>query len=698
MPRAVLAVSLIALWAIPAAAEPMRLLRDTAYPDGGAGARHVQTWRGLDVLGGHRFVRRDAAGRELWAAGREAVLPERLRATPLLDAAGILAGLGRPELPPERHARLVVWAPPGRTARLAWQVVLPRDLERLQTLRLVLDADSGALLWMDDLVKRDRQARVFPSNPKASQLTVVTLDLPAGASRLAGPDFEAMNCEDQETCPLSQDATRYRWCEITALAHADGGGDFLYDRPPSDNAPEDEFAEVQMYHHATRGLGFFRSLGFAGLREQPMLAMVNLRMPDLSKATCSGATGTQALEPLENALFMPGGAIAGIFPPGDAMVFGQGEAIDFAYDGDVVYHELTHAVAAALTEMGSLAMDEHGLDASMAAMHEGFADYFSSAIAGDPRVAEYVGDHFNGPNLPLRHLEATRSCATDLVGEEHDDSELFSGALWQVRAGLPEADRARFDAAVFVVLDSLADVESFASVREKLIAEARVQLGEPGAEAARRAFADRDFDRCAERVQRLELGAAKPLLHLIGSEDVGISMPLPAVLQLEVALTKPARELRIDVARSLDGSQGGDGEARLSAIVKRGAPIVWDEDTIEHDADLVGSLMVGASGERPPVNGKVLGSFEPGTYYVQLRNAGTAWWLSDLRITTDAEGVVATDDGGCAVGGGPGGLGLVALLLLYSRLTTRAPSRSSRSRAAASTRASSFASRVTRTR
>ena len=676
MGRAAAVVVVVAWFSSTAAAEPMRLVRRSAYPDGGSGEKYVQTWNGLDVIGGQRFVRRDAAGRELWSSGRAAAVPER--ATPLLTAEGILAGLGRPELSAERHARLVVWAPPGRTARLAYQVVLPRELARMQTLRLMLDADTGRLLWMENLVKSDRQGQVFPSNPSASTLATVMLDLPAGAQTLENGEIQAINCVDQESCPLSREGTNFRFCESLPLAHADENGDFIYDRPASDTATEDAFSEVQMFYHATRGLDFFHGLGFLGLTEQPMMAMVNLRMPAFDTAACNGVRGTQTLQPLENALFMPAGAIAGIFPPGDAMVFGQGEEVDFAYDGDVVYHELTHAVAAVVTPMGTLAMDERGLDASMAAMHEGFADYFSSALAGDPRVAEYVGAAFSDDGDPLRDLENERSCATDLTGEEHEDSEMFSGALWAIRSGLAEAERTRFDAAMFVVLDSLGEVESFETVRAKVIAETGAQLGSGASDIATRAFADREFDVCAERIQPLEVGASKRVLYIIGSDDVGVRNALPAVLQFEVSLTNEAHEIRLDAARSIDGSVSGGGTARLGFLVKRGAPIVWDEDRIEHDAEQEATLEVGTVGDLRPAEGVATGNFPAGTYYVQITNAGTTWYLADIRITTDTQQTAAEDGCGCGVGTRSGGppavlwlLALVALRLSSARRAAR---------------------------
>ena len=73
------------------------------------------------------------------------------------------------------------------------------------------------------------------------------------------------------------------------------------------------------------------------------------------------------------------------------MWFGQGPLKDYSYDGDVVYHEFGHSVVnVTLKLVGTPHMDEYGTSYSPGAMNEGLADYFSSAITGDPDVGEYA--------------------------------------------------------------------------------------------------------------------------------------------------------------------------------------------------------------------------------------------------------------------------------------------------------------------
>lgn len=561
-------------------------------------------------------------------------------------------------------ARLVVWAPAERPPRLAYETAVGEW-------RVVVDAHTGTFLWGKHLVLRGRQALVFPGNPENSSLTTVTLDLPEGATTLTGDDVEVVNCIDEQSCPLQRGATRIRFCATRTIAVADGAGDFLYPRPSTDAAREDAFSEVQMYHHATRVMAYFRELGFAGLAERPLLAVVNLRLPDLSRATCTGPVSNLALQPYENAQFMTAGAIGRVFPARDAIVFGQGASVDYAYDGDVVAHELTHAVATTLSELGSVSADAFGLETSMAAMHEGFADYFAAVIGGDPRIGEYVARRVKGGPPALRDVDNQRRCPVDLDGEEHDDSEIFSGALWQARSRLAEADRPTFDRAVYTVLESLGAEESFDSVRAKLVAELTRVLGDAGAAATQQIFVERGLDGCGGRVQELPLGTPRPLLYMLGAEEFGLSTPLPGSLQLVVTLTRPARELRVTIDASISGADSASGRPRLALLCKPGgAPIVWNPDTLTHDAPLVAAVAVdddqGGAGR-----GVLAGDFPPGVYHLQLTNGATTWWLANVRVSTDVEPAVE-EGGGCAVAAG--GSGGAWILVLLGLLTARAAS------------------------
>ena len=183
------------------------------------------------------------------------------------------------------------------------------------------------------------------------------------------------------------------------------------------------FAEVQLYHHVNEATEWFHSLGHPN-QGKPIDTMCNVSMPGQTLMSCGteGMTAANAtdhdtgvevirgcLEDIEangdngfggfdNAFFMGGGSFTDILGYDDGGLFmGQGSNGDFAYDGDVLYHELGHAIVAQVgaLQSGNL-LDSTGVNSSPGALNEGYADYFSSAITGDPVVGGYIGNILTG--------------------------------------------------------------------------------------------------------------------------------------------------------------------------------------------------------------------------------------------------------------------------------------------------------------
>jgi MYXO-CTERM domain-containing protein len=104
-------------------------------------------------------------------------------------------------------------------------------------------------------------------------------------------------------------------------------------------------------------------------------------------------------------------------------------------------------------QLGQWHLDAFGLVDSPGAMNEGLADYFSSALAGDPNVGEYASKDISPSLDVIRTLDNHDACPGTLLGEVHFDSTLFSGGLWAARASLADdATRARYDAALYAAM------------------------------------------------------------------------------------------------------------------------------------------------------------------------------------------------------------------------------------------------------
>jgi MYXO-CTERM domain-containing protein len=321
---------------------------------------------------------------------------------------------------------------------------------------VVIDAANGDVLLRVDATRFDRAASVYEVNPITTPtLSSVTLDaLTTGATNLENAQIQALNCIDEKTTTGGDFDIHF--CELKPTAVADANGDFPYPYL-GDAAAEDPFAEVTMFYHTAKAYSFLTALGMPELNLKPLLTIANLRFPagwdDFNFGLMQDPN--IPLEPYDNAFYTPQDPLGGVlFEDGGGLWFGQGTQADFAYDGDVVYHEFGHAMVdrtVNLTQHWHL--DSQGGSPSPGAMNEGLADYFSSALAGDSEVGEYAAKNiFAGFAGSIRNLENDDTCPADISGEVHVDSTFFSGALWKVRQALPEDQRDEFDAALLAAL------------------------------------------------------------------------------------------------------------------------------------------------------------------------------------------------------------------------------------------------------
>lgn len=660
----------------------LELVRARALGGGGALVKYRQRHAGLEVVGGQVTVRLDEAGRVRWVGSDVATIPsefsvepkltaaqalERLVAGPLSHYAGRAIDLGR-------AAQLVVWAPAGVPPRLAWRILFPRDVERRETLLAFVDAQNGRALTIRNLVMNDRRAKVYRFNPVSTpSLEEVTFDtLALGATRLESADVRTRNCVDKGECYLFDSplgSVNIRWCDRSeSTAVADASGDFLYDPPPPVAAEEneDEFSEVQMFYHVTRAFSFFRGLGLMDLKAKPLTAVVNLRVPPFdASAICSGGTPPNVeLQRFDNAAFMPAGSLGG-FPPEDWIVFGQGTMADFAYDGDVVYHEFGHAVMGTITpDLPFFALDERGLDPTPGGMHEGFPDYFSSAITGDGEVGEYAGRGLALEPLPsgaIRSLDNTKRCPEDIWAETHADSEFFSAALWQARKGVSNA--ARFDRAVYTVLDSLGASDDMETTSAKLVAEVSASMGAADAAILQGKLTEKGVDGCHERVVEADVGGvAHRILFVPGTDQMQLDQ-VPGAVQWRIALPWDATEIRVDIGGSAPGGGGGlfggGGEPNLVVWVKAGEePITWDLGGASPtpDTSMSTPLTCQSAGARA-CTAVMKGSFPAGVYHLQIANAGPTWQLGNVVIGATQGSLVDAGPGGGVGGAEEGGCG-----------------------------------------
>lgn len=263
---------------------------------------------------------------------------------------------------------------------------------------VLLDDEDGTALAARP-VHRSARGSWFPTNP--------VLDDPGTTELLGLVDGEALEGAraDVRWCTdwvITDGLLGTRRCDAhTRHAQPDAAGDFLYEPDPAGEA--DPFAESHLYAQVDTVRRWYEGLiglpWTAPIRVYGGFAMSNAFYGDFD------ADGVADIS------------------------FGRGQAdVDFGYDGDVVVHELGHAVNDRLGDLGWARSTDQGLDWTGGAAEEGFADAWTLLRTGDPLVGEYAGIAFDRP--AIRDLSVPLRCDAHRVGQSHRDGQLVGHLVW----------------------------------------------------------------------------------------------------------------------------------------------------------------------------------------------------------------------------------------------------------------------------
>ncbi|MFH1807325.1 MAG: hypothetical protein ABIJ09_01170 [Pseudomonadota bacterium] len=567
-------------------------------------------------------------------------------------------------------------------------------------------------------------ARVFTPTPGAelndgdAQQTLLPFATPDDDGYLRGSYFQTFNCCRQVDCdpdgpdsrvqgnisnPIGFGADPIYYDIVSCSEHPKArasDGYFLFD--PVDPAPgaanyddalEDPFAEPAIYFNAQNLFSYLRQVGNPDLQLRahggtpqapaaPFHLTANLVVPDFEQAYTQiapwplGQGRGAADNPvvindymrIANAAYIPA-STPGTQPlpidifdrDYDSVVMFQGDDRDFGYDGDIVYHEMTHAVIGSTTDLVFATLDEQGSLMSPGSLNEGYADYFAASLSNDSVTGEY-GGHVAGEEGGIRDADNDRICPDDLTGEVHDDSWPWSGALWELRNVFvgETCDRDRFDAAVFDGLMGLPPDATYDQASEATaLALAQAYGRESGAyQIAHCVFERRGMLGCERVLQVLAVDASgasvsKPvnLLYVSGSGDIGVN-EAPSQTQLRVDLPKGSTDLTLTWAEGSGGTDAFFGSTpAFEVLLKRGSPIRYQRSAgaVTHDADerLPVTRTGGGIGQPSQVQPVVVTVDEAcgATYFVAFINGGGTATITNVRAraTIDAELASACD-------------------------------------------------------
>jgi Zn-dependent metalloprotease len=168
------------------------------------------------------------------------------------------------------------------------------------------------------------------------------------------------------------------------------------------------FTETMVYFHIDRVQRYLQDLGFTGVLNRPIKVNVVGQTDDNSHYS-----------PVTKSLF-----------------FGTGGVND-SEDAEIILHEYGHAIQdAQLPGFGK--SDECG------AMGEGFGDYLAASFFAEhkparlrPCVGTWDAVSYSKDDPPcLRRLDSKKRYPKDVDGEVHDDGEIWSACLWEIRTAL----------------------------------------------------------------------------------------------------------------------------------------------------------------------------------------------------------------------------------------------------------------------
>lgn len=290
--------------------------------------------------------------------------------------------------------------------------------------------------------------------------------------------------------------------------------------------------------------------------------------------------------------------MSGLIREYDHNTFFQGDK-DFAYDGDVVFHEFMHAVTASLiNKLNTLGLDSFGINSEPGSINEGWADYFSAAFSEDPLVGEYAANIEGDGETSLRNIQNQLSCPSDVIGEIHNDSQVWSGALWEIRSLIKNQqgqDKAYdFDRAVLATLAMAKNTESFNDQADKLISnlESQGKFSQEIIDEAKGILKKRGVKDCfrafnlsyADQENRVERHTKK-MMFVPSRNNIGIKNFAPANSELEIGIPAGTKSFTISFRQFMGGTGAMVGDEvlpnlndklePLAAIVQFDNPIAW---------------------------------------------------------------------------------------------------------------------------
>jgi Zn-dependent metalloprotease len=300
---------------------------------------------------------------------------------------------------PGPATKLVIYAETG-TPTLAWEVIITTPGP---TWQLFVHAQTGKVLAPAKDLNRYATGQVFLVNAIVATRNNGLRDQKDAAAAVPASAYRTVTLLGLDSSGLL-DGT-YASSKASKRRVSSASQMFIYDRST------DGFSETMGYFFLDYAQRYIQSLGFSQVNNRQQVFSIDRYTKDNSYYQSSSKTIT----------------------------YGTG-GVDDGEDADVIWHEYGHSI---------LDNQVPGYGRSMEAdsIGEGFGDYWAGTLGAqlsggyqDACLAEWDAVSYSSTVPPcLRRLDGTKHYPEAIVGEVHDDGEIWSAALWQIRGAISAA-------------------------------------------------------------------------------------------------------------------------------------------------------------------------------------------------------------------------------------------------------------------
>jgi Zn-dependent metalloprotease len=292
------------------------------------------------------------------------------------------------------------------TPVLAWRVTVAT---LGPTWELFIDAQSGAPIGEPRDINQyvNGTGQIFNVNAIVATRDNTLRDLNDSATAVPNSAYTIVTLGDLQGNGMLDGS--YASSSRTKKRVFNSSNSFIFDRS------SDGFSEVMGYYYIDIAEHYIQSLGFANINNRQQVFSVNRFNGD-------------------NSFYSPSTT---------DITYGLG-GVDDAEDAEVILHEYGHSIQ-------DNQVPGFGSSSEAGAMGEGFGDYWGASIGAqtsggfqDLCIADWDATSYSTANPPcLRRLDSPKHYPEDVVGEVHDDGEMWSASLWQIRGsiGAAKADR-----------------------------------------------------------------------------------------------------------------------------------------------------------------------------------------------------------------------------------------------------------------